>query len=139
MNWASRGGALVGYFNTKKILCAAGALKNFCARRNLPRDKKSFDQLALAAHQGLRETLEPLALGHFWVGIHPSQHQHELPPRNLPLLDSFEQVRVQTRRQILTAYLRHESLAIKSAGHGGLQTNDFGWILGIGQAIRQFA
>lgn len=35
--------------------------------------------------------------------------------------------------------LWHESLAIKAARHGRLETNDFGRILGFGQAIGQFA
>src|SRR5262245_55089128 len=41
---------------------------------------KGFDRLALTTDYHFRESLEPFALRHFWVSIHPSQHQHELLP-----------------------------------------------------------
>lgn len=110
-------------------------LNNLLTRRNLLGNKKSFNQFALAANNHFREPLEPLSLRHFWMGIHPTQHQSQLLPGNLSLLDSLQQMCVQSSGQIATSNLRHESLAIESARHGGLQTNDFGWIFAFGQLI----
>jgi len=50
-----------------------------------------------------------------------------------------KQMRVESSGQIVTANLWHESLAIESARHRGLQANDFGGIFDAGQAIRQLS
>jgi hypothetical protein len=55
-------------------------LDNLFAYRNLPRNEKSLDQLALTTNHHSRELLEPLARGHLWVSVHPPQHQPQLLP-----------------------------------------------------------
>jgi hypothetical protein len=105
----------------------------------LPGNKKSFNQLALAAYNHFRESLEPFSLRHLRVGIHLPHHQSELLSRNLSLLNSLQQVSVQNSGQIVTANLRHDSLAIESARYRGLQTNDFSGIFCVGQPIRQLS
>jgi hypothetical protein len=54
-------------------------------------------------------------------------------------MDAFEQMRLETPRQILAANSGHESLAVESTSHGGLEAKDLGWVLGVGKALRQLA
>ncbi len=102
-------------------------------------DEKNLDQLTLASHQYCRKSFESSALRHVRVRIHPSQSQSQLLTRNISLLNSIDQMRVQRRWEVLPVNVWHNSLAIKPTGHGGLSTSDLCRILGIGQAIRQLA
>jgi len=112
-------------------------LNSFFAGRGLAWQEKRFDQIALATNDQLRKPFEPPPVRNFWSNVHPPQHEPELLGRNVAPLDALQQMSIQRWRQVLAADLWHESLAVKSARHRGLQSNDFCWIVGGSQALRQ--
>jgi len=73
-------------------------LFDLISTRRLPSGEECLDQLALTANHHLRESLEPLALWHLGVSIHPSQHQPELQAGNVSLLNSLKEMCVERRR-----------------------------------------
>ncbi len=72
--------------------------------------KKGFDQLAFPADRHSRKPLEPLALGYVRFGIEPLCQELQLRCRNLPALDSIEQMLEEGRRDVLAADLRHDAI-----------------------------
>ena len=112
-------------------------LKDFLAGWSLTGQEKGLDQLTFAAHDQFRKPLEPPPVWDFGLSVHPPQHKPELLGRNVALLNTVQQMIVQRRRQVMAANLRHESFAVESALHRGLQSNDFCRITGSGQAFSQ--
>jgi hypothetical protein len=78
------------------------ALADFSSTRNLPDCKKSLHQLALTANNHPGESFEPFAFRNFGFAIQPIGKRSELISRNLPLLDSIEQMIEQCWRKIVS-------------------------------------
>jgi hypothetical protein len=113
-------------------------LLDLFANRNLARHGKSFYQISFTALHHARTFFEPFPARNFRLGIQPSNHQQKLVSRNVSLLDTFKQMRIQRSRQILAENFWHGSLAIKSTRHGRFQPHDFRGIIRVGQSISQF-
>ena len=83
-------------------MSSTSALADLSSARNLPDCKKRLHQLALAANNHPGESFEPFAFRNFGFAIQPIGKRSELISRNLPLLDSIEQMIEQCRRKIVS-------------------------------------
>ncbi len=95
-------------------------LLDFFPSWNLARNEKGFHQLSFTANDHTGKPFEPFSLRNLRLRVEPINHQCELLPGNVTLLNALEQMSVQLPGQIAPQDFWHASLAVKSARHGGL-------------------
>lgn len=71
----------------------------------------------------------------FGLLVKPLDEQNQILTGDFSLLNPFEQVRVQLRRQVAAPNFGHASFAVKAPRHRRFQSHDFGRVNRVSQAL----
>ena len=87
---------------------------------NLSLHEKRFHQFIFTAHNHTRKPFEPFSDSDFRLCVQPFDHKGKLVSRDMSLLDTFKQMRIQLWRQIPAENFWHELFAVEPSCHGRL-------------------